>query len=146
VFEHLLWGLAQSGIGFVDNATLQRRFSGVIEAAESDLKAAISDRRQYLVEKYGPDPGNAFADVDPLDIPRYAAEVHKEALKQMEREIRAVQRREGEARAGARVSEKERAELIRLRARQQGKQRKAERKRRAAKSKRGKKGRRRKRK
>ena len=39
VFQQLLWELAQGGVGFVDDATLLRRFSGVIEVAAADLQA-----------------------------------------------------------------------------------------------------------
>ena len=80
VFQQLLWGLAQGGVEFVDRKTLLRRFSGVIEAAETDLKTSISSRREYLVEKYGSDPAKAFKDADPLDLPRLADEVRQEAL------------------------------------------------------------------
>ena len=57
-------------MSLLDRATLLRRFSGVIEAAETDLKTSISSRREYLVEKYGPDPAAAFMNADPLDLPR----------------------------------------------------------------------------
>ena len=83
VFQQLLWELAQGGVEFVDRATLLRRFSGVIEAAETNLKALISNRRESLVEKYGPDPDNAFKDADPLDLPRLTNEMSQEALKKI---------------------------------------------------------------
>ena len=84
----LIYGLFQKGpsfgtgrgVEFVDRATLLRRFSGVIEAAETDLKTSISSRREYLVEKYGPDPAAAFMNADPLDLPRLADEVRHETL------------------------------------------------------------------
>jgi hypothetical protein len=146
VFEQLLWELAQGGIEFVDRATLLRRFSGVVEAAETDLKAAVRDRREYLVDKYGPNPESAFADADPLDIPRLASEVQHEAIARMEREVKAARRREEAAKDAVAMSEKDRAELAVLRARRSEKRRKAEKQRRAAQSRKGKKRRRTKRK
>lgn len=138
VFEQLLWGLAQGGIEFVDRATLLQRFSGVVEAAETDLESAIRDRRAYLVEKYGPDPDKAFEDVDPLDLPRYASEVQKEALDRMQAAVKAAQKREREARAEAKISNKDRKELSRHRQRAKQKKQKAQKQRQAAKSRKGK--------
>ena len=80
VFQQLLWELTQGGVEFVDRATLLRRFSGVIEAAKTDLKSLVSSRREFLVEKYGPDPAAAFMDADPLDLPRLTDEVRQENI------------------------------------------------------------------
>ena len=41
-FQQLLWELARGGVEFVDRETLLRRFSGVIEAAETDRETSIS--------------------------------------------------------------------------------------------------------
>ena len=146
VFQQLLWELAQGGIEFVDRATLLRRFSGIIEAAETDLKTSISNRREYLVEKYGPDPDDAFTDADPLDFPRLANEVRQEALTNMERLLKVAEKRVREAKVVVRISEKDQNELAKLRANQKERRRKAQRKRRAAQSKPGKKRKRRKKK
>ena len=146
VFQQLLWELAQGGVEFVDRATLLRRFSGVIEVAETELKTSIASRREYLIEKYGSDPAAAFMDADPLDFPRLADEVRQAALRNMEGALKAAERREREARAAGRLSEEDRNELARLRENQKGKRRKEQRKRRAAQSKPGKKRRRRKKK
>ena len=146
VFQQLLWGLAQGGVEFVDRKTLLRRFSGVIEAAETDLKTSISSRREYLVEKYGSDPAKAFKDADPLDLPRLADEVRQEALTNMEEELKATEKRARAMQAAGKISEKDRDELARLRADQKERRRKAQRKRRAAQSKPGKKRRRQKKK
>ena len=107
VFQQLLWELAQRGIEFVDRATLLHRFSGVIEAAEIDLKTSISSRREYLVEKYGPNPIDSFTDADPLDFPRLASEVRQEALTKMEESLRRSKKQELEARAAGKMSEEE---------------------------------------
>ena len=143
VFQQLLWELAQGGVEFVDRTRLLQRFSGVIEAAESDLKTLTSSRREHLVEKYGPDPDDAFRDADPLDLQRLATEVQQEALKNMKKELNASQRREREARFTGRMSEKDRDELLRLREIQRERRRRAQRKRRAAESRPSKKRRRR---
>ncbi len=146
VFEQLLWELAQGGVEFVDRATLLRRFSGVVEAAETDLNGLVRDRRAYLIERYGPDPDAAFMDADPLDLPRLASEAQKEALDRMDREVKAARMREQDARAAAKMSDKDRTELAHLRQRQKEKHRKAQKRKRAAQSKKGKKGGRRKKK
>ena len=124
VFQQLLWELAEGGIEFVDRATLLRRFSGVIEAAETDIEVLISSRREYLVDKYGPNPADAFKDADPLDLPRLADEVQKEAITKMERSLKEAKKREREARAAGKISEKDRNELARLRENQKEKRRK----------------------
>ena len=146
VFQQLLWELAQGGVDFVDRKTLLTRFSGVIEVAETELKTLISSRREYLFEKYGPDPAKAFSGADPLDLPRLADEVWQEALKNMEGKLKAAKKQAREAKATARISEKERDELARLRAIARERRRKAQSKRRAAQSKPRKKQRRRKKK
>ena len=128
----------------MDRATLLQRFSGVIEAAETDLRTLISGRREHLVEKYGPNPANAFTDADPLDFQRLTTEVQQEALTRMQKALDASERREREARSAGRMSEKERTELVRLQQIQRTKRLKAQRKRRAAQSRPGKKRRRRK--
>ena len=139
VFQQLLWELAQGGVEFVDRATLLRRFSGVIEAAKTDLKSLVSSRREFLVEKYGPDPAAAFTDADSLDLPRLTDEVRQEIFTKMEASLKAAEKREREARAAGKISEKDQNELARLREKQEEKRRKAQRKRRAAQSKPGKK-------
>jgi hypothetical protein len=77
--------------------------------------------------------------MDPLDIPRHASEVQQEAIKQMERELAASREREERAAVSARISEKDRGELARLRQEKKDRHRKAEHKRRAAQSRKGKK-------
>jgi len=139
VFEQLLWELAQGGIEFVDRLTLLRRFSGVVEAAGTDLESAIRDRRAYLVNKYGPNPDNAFANADPLDLPRYASEVQQVALDRMEQEVKVARKREHEARTAAKLGAKERTELEQHRQRRKERRRKAEKKKSAAQSRKGKK-------
>ena len=144
VFQQLLWELARGGVEFVDRATLLQRFSGIIEAAETDLRALISGRQEHLVEKYGPNPASAFTDADPLDFQRLTTEVQQEALTRMQKALDASEKREREARSAGRMSEKERKELVRLQQIQREKRLKAQRKRRAAQSRLGKKRRRRK--
>jgi hypothetical protein len=139
VFDQILWELAQSGVQFVDQKTLLSRFSGVVEAARTELTSAIADRREYLLETYGPDPNRAFADADPLDLPRLANEAHAEILNAMERKLATSQSAVGAAQATARISQKEREELARLRAERDERQRKAGHKKRSAKSKKKKK-------
>ena len=134
----LIYGLFQKGRVLAQD--------GVIEAAETDLKTSISSRREYLVEKYGPDPAAAFMNADPLDLPRLADEVRHETLASMERLLKAERKRASEAIAAVRISEKDQQELARLRAIQKEKRRKAQGKRRAAQSKAGKKRKRRKKK
>ena len=134
VFEQMLWDLAQSGIEFVDNATILRKFSGVVEASKTEINAAIRDRRDFLVQKYGPDPAQAFSDVDPLDLPRYATELHEEVLQRMEQELLKAKQREKEARSAASLDERDRYELAKLRQREKQRKKKADRKLRAAKS------------
>ena len=144
VFQQLLWELAEGGIEFVDEKTILRRFSGVVEAADRDLKASIGDRRDYLVQKYGPDPAAAFADLNPLDIPRVAEEVRLEALARMEALVQRTRKYAMRAQTEAKLTEKDRIELARLRAAKQERTRKAEGKRLAALRKRRRKGARRK--
>lgn len=139
VFEQLLWELAHEGVEFVDRRTLLRKFSGVVEAAQDELASAIKDRREYLVTKYGPDPAKAFADADPLDIPWLAKDVQREALDRMQQRLSDAQKREVAARAAAKMTEKERGELARLRMKQEERHKKALRKQRAAASRKGKK-------
>ncbi len=138
VFEQLLWELSQGGIEFVDRATLLTKFSGVVEASELELRASVTDRREYLIDKYGPDPAQAFSDADPLDVPRLAIEVHKEALHQMESKLSAAQAREVAAKKVAKLTEKDLHELAILRGEKRERRKKADRQRRAAASKMGK--------
>ena len=125
VFQQLLWELAQGGVGFVDDATLLRRFSGVIEVAAADLQASVSDRREHLLEKYGADPADAFVNANRLDIPRLASEVRQEALDRMEALLEKEKERVREARATAKLSDDERRELDKARAKKRERQRKA---------------------
>jgi hypothetical protein len=143
VFEQLLWELAQEGIEFVDRKTLLRRFSGVVEAGQEELATAIRDRREYLVAKYGPDPASAFERIDPLDIPWTAKEVQKEALDRMQKAVASAQEAAQAARATAKITEKERQELNRFKAKQAERHRKAFKQKRAAESRKGKKRKRR---
>ena len=137
VFEQLLWELTQGGIEFVDRSAILKRFSGVIEAAEGELQTAIRDRRAYLLEQYGPNPENAFKDADPLDFPRIADEVSREALARMEKEVEDAKTREREARSAAKLGDKDRAELARLKAAEKDRQRKAKKRARSAQSRKG---------
>lgn len=139
VFEQLLWELAQEGVEFVDRRTLLRKFSGVVEAAKDELTSAIKDRREYLVDKYGPNPEKAFADADPLDFPWIAKDVQKEALDRMAQRLAEAQKREEVILAGAKIADRERSELARLRTKQEQRHKKALRKKRAAKSRKGRK-------
>ena len=85
MFQQLLWELAQGGIEFVDRR--QHCCSGseeAVEAAEADLEMSIGSRREYLVEKYGANPEEAFREAERLDLPRMAMEVRQEALARME--------------------------------------------------------------
>jgi hypothetical protein len=134
VFEHLLWEMALGGIEFVNRTTLLRRFSGIFEAAETELSSAIRERRESLVDKYGTEPSKAFTDADPFDLPRFNAEVQQEIMNQMNNAVASARRGEEVARAAARISEKERNELTKLRQRQAERRRKFEKKRRSTQS------------
>jgi|GEM_PF-3632062 hypothetical protein len=139
VFEQLLWELSQGDIEFVDKSTLLRKFSGVIEAADAELKVCFRDRHDFLVEKYGPDPEKAFMNADPLDFPRILTEIQNEALKQMEQEVAAARQDVQRARIEAKISDNERNELAKLRAHAKERKRQGKRKLRASQSKKGKK-------
>ena len=125
VFEQLLWELTQEGLEFVNRSALLRKFSGIVEVAREGLDSAVRERREYLVELYGPDPAAAFSEVDPLDLPGIARGVNRDALTRMEQRVAEAQRREAAAREAAKVSEKDREELIRLRAKQKVRHKKA---------------------
>jgi hypothetical protein len=139
VFEQLLWELASSGVEFVDKKTLLRKFSGVIEAAKEELESATRDRREYLIQKYGANPAAEFSETDPLDYPRFATEVQREALDKMERTLAETKKREQAAQAAAKITGKELGELARLRSEKLARRRKAESKKRASESRKGKK-------
>lgn len=138
VFQELLWELAESGVEFVNKSSVLRKFSGVVEAAAADLNSAIKDRREYLVDKYGADPAAAFANADPMDIPRYATEVQREALDRMTKALADAAHRETTIRAAAAVSEKDRQELAKLRAKQAERHKKAMKNKRSSASRNGK--------
>lgn len=138
VFEQLLWQLAVEGVVFVDKQTLLRRFPGVFEASKNELDYATRNRREFLVERYGPDPASAFSDADPVDTPRFAKEVHEVALAKMQHEIIEAKKREAAARAAAKLSDGDRDELAKLRARRQQRHAKMQKKKRAAESRKGK--------
>jgi hypothetical protein len=138
VFEQLLWELTQEGLEFVNRSALLRKFGGVVQVGREGVDAAVRERREFLVDRYGPDPAAAFSDVDPLDLPDIARDMDKEALARMEDRVAEARRKEMEARDEARgvakLSQKERDELVRLRGQQKARHNKAEKARRAAAS------------
>jgi len=126
VFEQLLWEIAQNGIAFVDRLTLLRKFGGIVEAAQEELTSAIRDRREYLIEKYGADPAQAFAGMDPLELPRVSANVNNEILSKMQKELDSARTNEKKAQLEAKLTAKERAQLDKLRNKKAEQQRRAQ--------------------
>jgi hypothetical protein len=106
----------------------------VVEAAKDDLGSAVRDRREYLVAKYGADPRAAFSDIDPLDVPRAVSDVNAEVFTRLEAELRNTREREAKATAAAKMTERERQDLAKLRVRQDEKKSRQKRKERAHKS------------
>lgn len=139
VFEQLLWELSQRGIEFVDRNTILRKFHGVVEAGKSDLQITLSERKNYLVGKYGPNPENAFTDADPLDVPMLSNEANQAALQQMENQLKNAKERERLANKASRLSDKEKKEFETLKRKQLQKRKKEKSKQRANQGKRQKK-------
>jgi hypothetical protein len=140
LFNVLLWELGVSGIKFVSDELIQRRFSGVVAASRSTLLRTVASRRDVLVEKYGPDPEAAFNTVHALDAPFMLERVKEVALDEMQQRTAQAERRAEVAEAKARVTEEDKRDLARLRAKKEEKRRKSQRRARAAHAAKGRRG------
>ncbi len=125
LFNVLLWELGVSGIKFVSDELVQRRFSGMVTASRSTLLRTVAARRDVLVEKYGPDPEDAFRKVHALDTPFLLDTVVELALRKAQEEKTQAERRASTAEAQAALTAAEKQELARLRADKAEKRRKS---------------------
>lgn len=131
IFEMTLHALSQHGVEFMPEELLLRRFSGVVEASERRFEKLVQERRADLIDKFGADPLKAFESCSDIDKPLIERLAAQYLLDKMETRLKESQKLKEEAEKKAKISEKERQELSRFRARQAVKKQKHEKKKRS---------------
>ncbi len=133
LFNILLWELGVSGVKFVSDELVQRRFSGMVTASKATLLRTAAARRDVLIERYGPNPEDAFKAIHALETPFLLRSVVDVALDKLQEGKEKAERRATAAEAEAGLKESERQEFIRLKTKQATKRAKGRRKAKAAK-------------
>jgi hypothetical protein len=131
--DGLLWELAQDGFEVVDRARLLKVFAPSVEASVEYLSEQLEEYKALSAEQYGVDPRRAFAEALDAPLVERALLVQRASSAEEQQDRERIEKLAAQDRA--KLSEKEMAELNRLRARQEERRRRAERRSRAARSK-----------
>jgi hypothetical protein len=118
VINGILWELSERGMSIVDYNKVRMVFSPVIDASKRRLQEELAHHRDLIAERYGESAVAAFADPGALDAPfiaeSYFARRTDELMDVLAEKRAAVER----LRAEATLTQSDRADLARFRARE----------------------------
>jgi hypothetical protein len=135
----LLWEMSERGFTVVDKRHIQNTFSPLISASESELKQELAANRVLMANRYGEAAEQSFSALSGIEVPVVLHSVYAQRASDLEKRlhIETAARQAASARAG--LSDEERQEYLRLKAKQKAKHLRAKSKQRGAKSRPGKK-------
>lgn len=138
----LVWELSERGVAMVDTSRLHAVFSPLVAASKEKLEEEVEHHRALIAQRYGEDAEKAFRELNELDVPIVLESYYAQRAEELAKRVADEERKRKEAQVQAKMSEKDAAELRRLRAEQTLREGKKRAKRAAAKNKRKRKRRR----
>jgi hypothetical protein len=135
-FETLLWGLAETGLSLLDEATVTEVFGGVIDQAALDMAEQQQLYRDTLQQKYGESLQSVMGRIAPVYRPLAAIQLSHEMRELYARRLEIAEKRRSEAEARAAVAEKQLKDVARFVKKVEAKKARARRKQRRSKGKR----------
>jgi hypothetical protein len=109
------WELSERGLTVVDPSTLVVTFGPLATTAQSELNEELERHRETIGQTFGEASFRAFHEAEPLDAAILLQSFHAQRAQALEEQL-ASTRRALAASSGAKLGEKERGELERLRA------------------------------
>lgn len=122
--SNLLFELTENNLDIVDKAKLRVIFAPLIDASKKSFDEEVLKHRVLISEKYGEQRSKAFSDIADIDVPI----VYESYYAQKSADLERKQVEASKAEMTARISEKERAELEKLRLQEKQRQQKAKKK------------------
>jgi len=141
-FESMIQSLYDEGIILFDRTAFRRVFDSTVSAADDQFAMALNQHRELVEEILGPDPARAFAEVDDLSKPIAARGIDSRVLQKLRVRAEEQERRAQRAELRARITDKDKVELEKLRHEKAARHRTAIRRKRGAAAKKAKRGRR----
>jgi hypothetical protein len=140
--DSLLGELIENGLEIVDKQRLLTTFAPLIRASKDSLDEELERYRTLVSARWGENADRAFRSVGDIEVPLLLEGLYAQRAQETEKENVRLAERASSAEARAKVADKDKADLSRLRSKASEKHQKAVRKQRAAKSRPGKKRRR----
>lgn len=137
--DSLLWELAEGHFSIVDKSRLQLAFSPFIDASKEKLQEVTERHRILISQRYGEETIKAFNESNNLDTPIILESLYAQIAESLGKELQLEKKLRESVQRGAKLSDKERKELVRLQAKERKRKLKALSKKRAAESRKGKK-------
>jgi len=130
----LLWEISERGVSIVDTRRLHAIFGPLLVAAKRRLSEEVERNHEFMPQIYGEENTQAFVSGRDIDAPIVLSGFESQRSEKLERELAVEREAKQRPATHARVSEKERAELEFLRAKEKQREQKAARTKRAAAS------------
>jgi hypothetical protein len=137
LFDNLIWELSERGFSIVNRTQLHNVFSPLIDASREKYQEEIETHRILIAQRYGVDPAKAFRETDDLDAPIVVESYYAQKALELEEKLKESDRARVAIEAQAKLSGKEKEELVVLRTKEKDRKRKAKSQKRAAASRAG---------
>lgn len=137
--DSLLWELEQWNCSIIDRSRLEIVFSPVIDARKAKLEEYLERHRLLLAQRYGENSIRAFKEIDSLEIPTLEDSIYAQMAKSLESELKTEKKYRLKLQEVVKLTEEEKNEFERLKAKEKARKQKNLSKKRAALSKKGKK-------
>jgi hypothetical protein len=119
----LLWELNEYGLSVVNEDKLQIIFSPLIDASAKNLEEEKEIYRNIVTQVFGEDQENAFNDMKSTDIPIIVESYYAQKSAKLESELKVEQGRRAAAENIKKLTEKEKIEYEKMKAKKAAKKR-----------------------
>ena len=133
-----MWELSERGFSVVEEVSLYRIFSPLVQASRKRLEEELAGHRNLISTYYGESAKKAFQDLDGLNLSIAIESLNAQQVEVLERELARTRAQAEVAKQTSKVNQKERRELQILRAKDKEREARTRARKRAAESKRGK--------
>ena len=123
----------------MDKRQIQNTFSPLISASEAGLREELSINRTLMANRYGESAEKAFSEISALEVPVVLHSIYAQRAAELERKLKSETAAKQAAMATAGLTDEEKQDYLRLKAKQREKHQRAKSKQRGAKSKKNKK-------
>ena len=121
----LSWELAAQNLTIINQSKISTAFNPLIDASKQNLQVEIERHREFVAEKYGANPSEAFSDVPDIVLPIVMDSLNAQLADHLHKQLEAEKALRIETQKKLRMDEKDYKHLSELKAKESHRQFKA---------------------